>query len=84
MDRATLEKHRLRKVLEGLRSHRGRHTELISIYVPKGYDINLVAQRVREEYSGVWRHGIVGVMCGVAVSRRAGRISVGGTSVLFV
>ncbi len=51
MDKATLEKHRLKKVLDGLRSHRGRHTELISIYVPQRYDINLVAQRVREEYS---------------------------------
>ena len=51
MDRSTLEKHRLRKVLEELRSYRGRHTELISIYIPDGYDINLVAGRVRDEYS---------------------------------
>lgn len=51
MTRSTLEKHRLRKVLDQLRSYRGRHTELISIYIPDGYDINLVAQRVREEYS---------------------------------
>jgi peptide chain release factor subunit 1 len=51
MERSTLEKHRLKKVLDELRSYRGRHTELISIYIPDGYDINLVAQRVREEYS---------------------------------
>ncbi len=51
MDKSTLEKHRLRKVLDELRSYRGRHTELISIYIPDGYDINLVAQRVRDEYS---------------------------------
>jgi len=51
LDKTTLEKHRLRKVLDELRSHRGRHTELISIYIPEGYDINLIAQRVREEYS---------------------------------
>jgi len=51
MERSVLEKHRLKKVLDELRSYRGRHTELISIYIPDGYDINLVAQRVREEYS---------------------------------
>ncbi len=51
MDKSTLEKHRLKKTLSQLRSYRGRHTELISIYIPDGYDINLVAQRVRDEYS---------------------------------
>lgn len=51
MDKSTLEEHRLRKVLDRLRSYRGRHTELISIYTPDGYDINLVTQRIREEYS---------------------------------
>ncbi len=51
MDKTELEKHRLRKILNELRNIRGRHTELISIYVPDGYDINLVAQKVREEYS---------------------------------
>ena len=51
MDKTELEKHRLRKILNELRSIRGRHTELISIYVPDGYDINLIAQKVREEYS---------------------------------
>ncbi len=51
MDRSNLERHRIRKTLEKLKSYRGRHTELISIYIPDGYDINLVAQTVREEYS---------------------------------
>jgi len=51
LDKATLEKHRLRKTLDQLKSYRGRHTELISIYIPDGYEINLVAQRVRDEYS---------------------------------
>jgi len=51
LDKTELEKHRLRKILNELRSIRGRHTELISIYVPDGYDINLIAQKVREEYS---------------------------------
>jgi peptide chain release factor subunit 1 len=51
LNKSSLEKHKLRKTLEQLRSYRGRHTELISIYIPDGYEINLVAQRVREEYS---------------------------------
>ena len=51
LDKATLEKHRLKKTLDQLKSYRGRHTELISIYIPDGYEINLVAQRVRDEYS---------------------------------
>ncbi len=51
MDDSTLERHRIKKVLDRLKSFRGRHTELISIYVPDGYDINLVGQRVKEEYS---------------------------------
>lgn len=51
MDDSALERHRIKKVLDRLKSFRGRHTELISIYVPDGYDINLVGQRVKEEYS---------------------------------
>jgi len=51
LDDSTLERHRIKKVLDRLKSFRGRHTELISIYVPDGYDINLVGQRVKEEYS---------------------------------
>jgi len=44
-----VEEHRLKKIIKELKSKRGRHTELISVYVPKGTDLNLVLNQLREE-----------------------------------
>ncbi len=43
------EKRKLRKVLAELEHVRGRHTELVSVYVPAGYDINKIIQHLAQE-----------------------------------
>src|SRR3989344_3332571 len=45
----TKQTHKLRKFIKELASIRGRHTELISVYVPAGYDINKIIQHMEEE-----------------------------------
>jgi len=42
--------YELKKKVEELSGYRGRATELVSLYIPDGYDINKVAQQLREEY----------------------------------
>ncbi|MFC2154145.1 peptide chain release factor aRF-1 [Candidatus Altiarchaeota archaeon] len=39
----------LRKLVKELKSKRGRHTELITVYVPNGYDLNLVLNQLASE-----------------------------------
>ena len=41
--------HRFKKMLDHLSSFRGRHTELVSLYIPTGYDIPKVAQQIKDE-----------------------------------
>ncbi len=41
----------LEELLETLESIRGRHTELITVYVPEGYDINSVQRQLEAEKS---------------------------------
>ncbi|MBN2014710.1 MAG: peptide chain release factor 1 [Candidatus Altiarchaeota archaeon] len=41
--------YRLRKIVNELKNKRGRHTELVSVYVPKGFDINNVIGQLAEE-----------------------------------
>lgn len=41
--------HRFKKMLDHLSSFRGRHTELVSLYIPAGYEIPKVAQQIRDE-----------------------------------
>lgn len=41
--------YRLRKLVNELKSKRGRHTELVSVYVPQGFDINNVIGQLAEE-----------------------------------
>ncbi len=36
-------------MLDHLSSYRGRHTELVSLYIPAGYEISKVAQQIRDE-----------------------------------
>ncbi len=43
------ERFKLRKILSSLGKYRARHTELISVYIPAGYDINKVKQQLSSE-----------------------------------
>ncbi|MFA5953066.1 MAG: peptide chain release factor aRF-1 [Candidatus Pacearchaeota archaeon] len=46
-----LNKNELEDTLEELKIYRGRHTELISVYVSEGYDINAVQRQLEAEKS---------------------------------
>jgi len=41
----------LREKVTELESHKGRHTELISVYIPAGYDVNSVQKQLEAEKS---------------------------------
>ncbi len=43
------ERHELKKFITEIKDTRGRHTELVSIYVPSGYDLNKVNQQLSQE-----------------------------------
>jgi peptide chain release factor subunit 1 len=43
------EKYKLRKLVNELRGKRGRHTELVSVYIPKGFDMNNVISQLMDE-----------------------------------
>ncbi len=43
------QKHHLRKLIRQLGNYRGRHTELVSVYIPAGYDLNKIIQHLQEE-----------------------------------
>jgi len=43
------EKFTLKKTLKALKKHRGRHTELVSVYVPAGYEIAKIIQHLSQE-----------------------------------
>jgi len=45
------EKLRLEEFLEEMKDHRARHTELITVYVPAGFDINLITKQLESEKS---------------------------------
>ncbi|MFH1787430.1 MAG: peptide chain release factor aRF-1 [archaeon] len=46
-----LTKDELTDLLEELEKHKGRHTELISVYIPAGYDVNAVQRQLEAEKS---------------------------------
>ncbi|WP_048148861.1 peptide chain release factor aRF-1 [Palaeococcus ferrophilus] len=50
MSHTSTEMYELKKKVEELKKIRGRATELVSLYVPAGYDLNKVMQQLREEY----------------------------------
>ncbi len=50
MSHKSAEMYELKKKVEELKGYRGRATELVSLYIPDGYDINKVMQQLREEY----------------------------------
>ncbi|MBW2974332.1 peptide chain release factor aRF-1 [Candidatus Woesearchaeota archaeon] len=43
------QKHKLKKFIKDLSRHRGRHTELVSVYIPQDYDINKIIQHLSQE-----------------------------------
>ena len=45
----TKQKHELKKFIKELRIHKGRHTELVSVYIPSGYDINKIINHLSQE-----------------------------------
>jgi peptide chain release factor subunit 1 len=45
------EKYNLEEFVERIKSYRARHTELITVYVPKGTDINLITRQLESEKS---------------------------------
>lgn len=45
----SVSKDELEEVVEDLESHRGRQTELITVYVPEGYDLNSVQKQLEAE-----------------------------------
>ena len=45
----TKQRHELKKFVDELSRYRGRHTELVSVYVPAGYDMNKVINHLQQE-----------------------------------
>jgi len=43
------QKHDLKKFVKEMESYRGRHTELVSVYIPQGYDMNKIIQHLDQE-----------------------------------
>ncbi len=43
------EKYKLKKFIANLKPHRGRHTELVSVYVPAGYDLTKITTHLAQE-----------------------------------
>lgn len=43
------EKHKLKKFIKEIEDFRGRHTELVSVCVPQGYDLNKVINQLQQE-----------------------------------
>ena len=46
---ARKEKQKLKRFVRNLDKVRGRHTELVSVYIPAGYDINKIIQHLQQE-----------------------------------
>jgi len=46
---STKQKHTLKIFLRELSEYRGRHTELVTVYVPQGYDINKIIHHLSQE-----------------------------------
>jgi peptide chain release factor subunit 1 len=43
------QKYKLGKLVKKLEQYRGRHTELVTVYIPKGYDMNNIINHLSEE-----------------------------------
>jgi len=51
MEKEKLTKEELEEVLEELEKYKGKHTELITVYIPKDYDVNSVQRQLEAEKS---------------------------------
>ncbi|PIN79529.1 peptide chain release factor 1 [Candidatus Woesearchaeota archaeon CG10_big_fil_rev_8_21_14_0_10_34_8] len=49
MTLTSVQRHQLKKFIKDLEVHRGRHTELVTVYVPSDYDLNKVIQQLADE-----------------------------------
>jgi len=49
MTLTSIEKFELRKIMKELVLYRGRHTELVTVYVPSGYDITKIIHHLKQE-----------------------------------
>src|SRR3989338_4776296 len=43
------QRHELKKLITELGKYRGRHTELVSVYIPAGYDMNNIINHIAQE-----------------------------------
>src|SRR3989344_2391194 len=43
------QRHKLKKFLKELQNYRGRHTELVTVYVPAGYELNKITSQLAQE-----------------------------------
>ena len=43
------QKHELKKFVRQLKEHRGSHTELVSVYVPPGYELTKITEHLKQE-----------------------------------
>jgi peptide chain release factor subunit 1 len=43
------EKYKIKKFVKNLEDFKGRHTELVSVYVPSGYDMNKIINQLSQE-----------------------------------
>ena len=43
------ERYKLKKKIKELSKYRGRHTELVSVYIPQGYDMNKILNHLAQE-----------------------------------
>ena len=43
------QKHKLKKFIKELESHRAAHTEFVTVYIPAGYDINKIISHLGQE-----------------------------------
>jgi peptide subunit release factor 1 (eRF1)/transcriptional regulator with XRE-family HTH domain len=43
--------YKLRKILEELEKIKGRHTELVSVYIPSGHNLQEIVNMLRQEYT---------------------------------
>lgn len=46
---STKQKLKLKQFVKELEQHRGRHTELVTVYIPSGYDMNKIINHLQQE-----------------------------------
>jgi peptide chain release factor subunit 1 len=49
MEISEKQKHELKKFVKNLENFRGRHTELVTVYIPEGYDMNKIMSHLADE-----------------------------------